>query len=219
VLLRSSSFDAAPHFNWSSEYLARRFGAEEVSINLQDEDEANARSVLLREFVASLVAADRRPRRRTDGYRTLLLSERGGSDFVLSRPALVDALQPFATLLPRGYRRSLRMPIEDSYQFSLWLAPRGALTGQHADLSTGTLLSHIEGRKRVWLYPPSQQPLLYADDWVEENGEWVSPIDPRRPWLTQLWRYPRFALSRATVLELRPGDTIFVPCGWFHFVE
>merc|ERR1711920_179521 len=82
----------------------------------------------------------------------------------------------------------------------------------HADYVAGTLLTHLQGRKRLWLYPATQQHILHLTEPAEYYG-WgalsaSSPADDAR-------------LANATpiVLELAEGETLFIPCGWAHRAE
>ena len=91
---------------------------------------------------------------------------------------------------------------------SFWFGPAGTVTPLHHDT---LMLFHtqIAGRKRWRFISPLQTPLLY------NHFEVYSPIDLDKP---DLNRYPRF--REATVLEViaEPGDTVFLPLGWWHQV-
>ena len=73
-----------------------------------------------------------------------------------------------------------------------------------------TWVSQLHGRKTFVLYPPEDAPCLYP----REDEPWQSSIaDIESP---DLVRYPRFRDARAHHVTLAPGDTLFLPTGWWH---
>lgn len=91
----------------------------------------------------------------------------------------------------------------------LLLGPAGTVTPLHVDNSS-VLLGQVLGRKHVRLVPSYERHLVYP------RGGTFSAVDAAHPDLT---RHPRYA--EATVLEtvLEPGQLLFVPVGWWHWVE
>jgi lysine-specific demethylase 8 len=84
---------------------------------------------------------------------------------------------------------------------SAWVAPRGATTPLHYDRHPNYLF-HLVGRKLVYLWPP--------DAPIPRNAppaENTSPLDAA-------------SLVDACELraDLRPGDVLFIPEGWWHYV-
>merc|ERR1712107_166043 len=101
----------------------------------------------------------------------------------------------------------------------MWCADAGYVYDLHADYVTGSLLLHVEGRMRIWLYPPEQQSLLYLyTDHSEEIWEATSLV------LSDVLRgerkvppfFSRFGQARPLEIELQPGDMLFLPCEWAH---
>jgi len=88
-----------------------------------------------------------------------------------------------------------------------------------SEVIAGGLLLHLVGRTRVHLFAPVQRTALYSE-YRFNNRECVSPLDLSRPHEANMRDWPRFANATATAIyELWPGDALYVPCGWYHFVE
>lgn len=100
---------------------------------------------------------------------------------------------------------------------SLWLGNRTCVAA-HQDLPDN-LACVVVGRRRFTLFPPSQVGNLYVGP-LEHTlaGQPTSLVNLRNP---DLQRFPRFAraMEQAQVIELEPGDAIFVPSMWWHGVE
>lgn len=65
------------------------------------------------------------------------------------------------------------------------------------------------GHKRWRFISPLENPKLY-----NHNGVF-SPIDVDRP---DLVRYPTFAQVKMLEVIVEPGETVFLPLGWWHQV-
>lgn len=119
-------------------------------------------------------------------------------------PALADQV-PMA-LLPEDQHRLT----------SLWIGTPSR-TAAHWDYSDN-LACPVLGMRTFLLFPPEALPDLYLGplDWTPA-GQPVSMVDCEQP---DLVRYPRYAqaLGRAQVARLTPGDALFIPSMWFHYV-
>jgi hypothetical protein len=88
----------------------------------------------------------------------------------------------------------------------IFIGPKGAVTPLHLDIwGTHAWLTQLVGRKRWILFPPNQRPYLYDNQ-----------VDPGRP---DYQRFPLFRDASGLECVIGPGDTIFVPGGWAHWVE
>lgn len=184
---------------WSPQDLRERFGHLQVEIQAERSADPNyevnkldhRRSVGLANFVDQVLAGG-----TTNDYYLTANNE------MLARPEFAPILADIGSL------PAFCDPSQLARRASFWFGPAGTVTPLHHDT---LMLCHtqIVGRKRWRFISPLQTPLLY------NHFEVYSPIDLDRP---DLARYPLF--SQATVLEVivEPGETVFLPLGWWHQV-
>jgi ribosomal protein L16 Arg81 hydroxylase len=91
----------------------------------------------------------------------------------------------------------------------LWFGPAGTITPLHHD-ALSVLFNQIVGRKRFRLISPLATHLLY------NNISVYSDVDPLA---VDDDRFPLFQEARQIIVTLEPGETLFVPVGWWHHVE
>lgn len=75
------------------------------------------------------------------------------------------------------------------------------------------------GRRRFTLFPPDQEPNLYLGPRdMTPAGRPISLVDMNAP---DFSRFPLFenALAQAQVVELEPGDALYIPTNWWHHVQ
>ena len=105
------------------------------------------------------------------------------------------------------------------YSCMLWLGPRGCVSPLHYDPLDNCLMQYV-GRKSILLYPPNATDQLYAGHDGQQSN--TSPIDPTAPaGARSRERYPIFYSQRPTAYEcsLEPGDLLYIPSKWWHFVQ
>lgn len=99
----------------------------------------------------------------------------------------------------------------------LWLG-NDVVTPAHFDESHN-LACVVSGRRRFTLFPPDQAANLYIGplDFAPTPTP-ISLVDFRSP---DFVRFPRFrkALEHVMVVELDPGDALYLPSFWWHHVE
>jgi hypothetical protein len=91
----------------------------------------------------------------------------------------------------------------------LWFGPAGTITPLHHDLMN-VLIAQIFGRKRVTLIPPEHTPYVYND------VSCYSEVDCAKP---DLQRHPLYSQTKPLKALLRPGEVLFIPVGWWHYVQ
>ncbi|HTV91513.1 MAG TPA: Stf0 family sulfotransferase [Verrucomicrobiae bacterium] len=94
-------------------------------------------------------------------------------------------------------------------QCHLWFGPGGTVTPLHHD-KCNLLVAQVLGSKHFKLIAPEQWPHLYNEVGV------FSRVDPEHP---DFERWPEFRHARILDVVLQPGQTLFLPVGWFHHVR
>ncbi len=114
---------------------------------------------------------------------------------------------------PNWFRSRLLTAWKDFTYVELYIGGTGAkFPVLHYDgLHTHAFLMQLEGVKEYIAFPPSQDHLMYAGQGERENKSDVDNIeapDPRR--------FPAFSQASGFRFKLFPGETLFVPSGWWH---
>lgn len=185
---------------WSPDDLKARFGHLDVEIQAErnadpryEENKLQHRqTVRLAGFVDRVLAGGP----TNDYYMT-------ANNEALRRPEFAPLLQDIGTLHPICDRAEL------TRLSSFWFGPAGTHTPLHHDT---IMLMHTQvvGRKRWRFISPLETPQLYNFNNV------FSPVDIDRP---DLARYPLFAQVKVLEVIAEPGDTVFLPLGWWHQVS
>jgi hypothetical protein len=89
--------------------------------------------------------------------------------------------------------------------------PGGRFPYLHYDLMhQHAWITQLYGDKEFTLYAPDQAPFLY----VNPDEPWQSLIENHQE--PDFARYPLFSQARAQKVVVRAGETLFLPCGWWH---
>ena len=119
-----------------------------------------------------------------------------------------------ADVLPE-LANDLRMPsfCPDApwWKVRFWMSPANTVSPMHQDLPDN-LLSQFIGRKRLVLVPPRDSWRMYRHP-LTSHVPHASRVDAEHP---DLARFPRFARARKMVVELSPGDILYLPRLWWH---
>ncbi|MBX3248099.1 MAG: cupin-like domain-containing protein [Myxococcales bacterium] len=118
-------------------------------------------------------------------------------------PALVSDLGWLAPLVRAGLLEA-----------SLWVSPGPTVSRLHFDQPHNVLVG-LRGSKRVVLFSPWQTPWLYPRSPLSAAAQF-SRLDLSRP-LPADRSWARRA--RGVECTLAPGDALFIPGGWWHYVE
>jgi hypothetical protein len=104
--------------------------------------------------------------------------------------------------------KALELDLSDNDMMRMWLGPGGTITPMHFDLMPNIFVQ-IYGVKTMLLAPP------FILDWVGTGKGVFAPFDPIAP---DLFANPRASSIRYWHVELKPGDVLYIPMGWWHWV-
>ncbi len=94
----------------------------------------------------------------------------------------------------------------------MFFGGQGSVTAMHYDIDMShVFLNQLHGRKRVVLFSPEQSPYLYHLPYSV-----ASYVDINKP---DYERFPALAKAKGWETILYPGETIFIPSGYWHYIE
>lgn len=177
---------------WTPESLATTLGAAEVNVALDREADPHY-DMRTKEHTRRMPFAEYVARVRAAGHSNDLYMVANNRN--MDRPefqALFDDVPMTRGFLDRQRTHGC---------VALWLGPGGTITPMHHD-TCNIMFCQLYGTKRYRLYPPHTLELL-SDAVAMYAG------DPdAKP-----------ASGRVREFELGPGETLFIPVGWWHRVE
>jgi hypothetical protein len=182
---------------WTNDYLTEKVGAR--TLRPWKPTDIDTPPMKLAEYIDLLAGAD------------------------ISDGQLYAALLPIRTTLPELWPDVRFPPFVDEdkcRQVNFWFGPGNNFTPLHYDASNN-FLAQIRGRKQVILCPPREIarlypfPFSYADNPFGYAANHMSQVNVLSPDLT---RFPAWAHADRALLELGPGDMLFIPLYWWHAV-
>lgn len=94
-----------------------------------------------------------------------------------------------------------------------WYGPKGTISPLHHDPKRN-LLTQVVGEKQIFLFSPKDSEYLYPHEHELLNN--TARIDPRFP---DFEKYPKYKDAKVYFCVLRPGQMLYIPPKWWHFVE
>ncbi|XP_063532498.1 bifunctional peptidase and arginyl-hydroxylase JMJD5 [Cydia strobilella] len=101
----------------------------------------------------------------------------------------------------------------DPVDIMAWYGPKGTVSPLHHDPKRN-LLAQVVGEKQIFLFSPKDSELLYPHE--HELLSNTARVDPRKP---DLESYPKYKDAKPYYCILRPGQLLYIPPKWWHFVE
>ena len=95
-----------------------------------------------------------------------------------------------------------------------WIGPAGTVSGYHTDWADN-IFAQVQGRKFVKVVSPSQSRKMYASKKYDSNST-LSSVDADN---YDREKYPLFAEVDAMYTVVNPGEMLFIPRGWWHYVR
>lgn len=111
-------------------------------------------------------------------------------------------------LMPQGWPRKAK------YLNQLFISGAGTTIPLHYDeWMMHAFITNVVGRKEFSLFPPEDGDKLYPSAEYDLVSEVPDPyrVDPVR--------YPLFQQARRTSVVLEAGESVFLPCGWWHTTQ
>ena len=181
---------------WTFEHFKSHYGATSVEVHrlrAGNYDPDQVEQMALGKFIDKILANDPEPCPYyvRDDWKIFLTHKELLADY-----RIPDYFFDWFSFLP-GFMRLIYPRI--------FIGPKGAVTPLHDDVwGTHAWLAELQGRKRWILFSPDQQKLLYD-----------YKVQPAKP---DLERFPLFRKAKPLEATIGPGDIIFVPGGWPHYV-
>lgn len=115
---------------------------------------------------------------------------------------------------PESFQREYRVPAycagAPHLRAKVWVGKAGTVTPTHRDVPHN-LHVHLTGRKRWVLFPPGGAG-MYSRGLLSGMPNFAQ-IDPEQP---NYERFPRFRDVTGYAGVVAPGETLFIPHGWWH---
>jgi ribosomal protein L16 Arg81 hydroxylase len=185
---------------WNPEYLKEKCGNEEVEImtgretdpEYEKNSESHKRTILFRDYVEMVTSTGQ----SNDFYMV-------ANNHFLEKEAVKELYQDIGELPEYLNARKL------AGSSFLWFGPAGTITPLHHDV-LNIFMAQMYGRKHLTLIPSIQTHLVYNNVGVysEVNCDDIN-YDI----------YPSFRYVTKIELALEPGEILFIPVGWWHYVK
>ncbi|WP_164008325.1 cupin-like domain-containing protein [Pyxidicoccus trucidator] len=200
VVLKGLMGDWPALGRWSLSYLAERAGDAEVEImtgrnanpDHSPQAEKHRTPMRFRDYLKMVAAGG-----ETNDYYMVPRNENWQRDGLAP---LRDDVRAPAGIIHADLRPDM---------MTLLLGPAGTVTPLHHD-NMNVLLAQVMGRKHVRLAPSFQRHLMYPRYGTFSHVDAASP-DPER--------FPLYAEAAVVEAVLEPGELVFIPVGWWHWVH
>lgn len=184
-----------PAADWTPQRIAERYGSANVVA-------AQLANYTLRESPRDGVLFRRLELQR---FVTSLTEPGSAADYVMA---------PISNL-PEAFQQDFETPAycrgAPHLQAKFWIGKAGTVTPTHRDVPHN-LNVHLSGRKQWLLFPPGGRSRMYPRGILSGMPNFSS-VDPEQP---DFDKYPHFREVTALSGIIGPGETLFIPHGWWH---
>lgn len=199
VLIQGMLDDWPALKKWSPGYLKERFGEQTVEVQMNRL--GNARYEVQKD-------KHRRKMRMAD-YVDLVCSTESTNDYYMTAANSGTNTSSLAPLWEDIVQIPEYLDGTRSQHGFFWFGPSGTITPLHHDL-TNNFMAQVYGRKLVTLIPS------YETSYVYNMLHCFSAVDGGA---VDYDRFPRLRKARVIHCEIGPGDLLFLPVGWWHYVK
>lgn len=193
VVMKNLSAQWPARKRWTPEFFMNEYGSNQVKVydmNFGTPGKkymSNLKTMSLKEYLALML----------EGKTTLRMFL---YNIIKEAPELKDDVE-----LP-----DLADGFSKNFMF-MFFGSQGSVTQMHYDID----LSHVfhtafTGKKRFYLYPPSESRKLYRHPFTIRS--YVDVLNP------DFERFPKLKEAEGDFVELLPGETLFIPAGYWHHV-
>lgn len=200
-VILNNAFSDWPMAKWTPDSIAQVGGDQKIEVQVNRQSNPDFEMHSLRH----------KKRMPFSQYHHKVMTTESSNDFYMTANNAATNLPALAPLF--NDIKNIGDDYFDSSQHSkrsfIWYGPKGNFTPLHHD-ETNNMFLQVYGQKRFILVPPLQTPYLYNTTAV------FSPVDFRNFDTNQ---FPMAKQATPIELILSPGDTLFIPLGWWHQVE
>lgn len=94
----------------------------------------------------------------------------------------------------------------------MFFGGEGAATRNHFDIDMShVFISQFQGTKRIWLFPNDQSELMYK---LPYNFHSIANLKN-----SSLEEYPALQYLNGFEAVIHPGETLYMPAGWWHYIQ
>ena len=94
----------------------------------------------------------------------------------------------------------------------MFFGGEGSATRNHFDIDMShVFISQFQGSKRIWVFPNNQSELMYK---LPYNFHSIVNLKTGNP-----EEYPGLKLLEGYEAVINPGDTLYMPAGWWHYIQ